>query len=60
MNKSVSIMTRLQAELLGFNFWQGQRFFSLHHHVEIGNRAHPASYPVTTRGSFPRDKAARV
>jgi hypothetical protein len=32
--------------------------FSLHHRVQNGSGAHPASYPMGTRGSFPRDKAA--
>jgi hypothetical protein len=32
--------------------------FSLHHRVQNGFRAHPASYPNGTRGSFPGDKAA--
>jgi hypothetical protein len=32
--------------------------FSLHHHVQNGSGAHPASYPIVTRGSFPGDKAA--
>jgi hypothetical protein len=27
--------------------------FSLHHRVQNGSGAHPASYPVDTRGSFP-------
>jgi len=27
--------------------------FSLRHHVQIGRRDHPASYPMGTRGSFP-------
>jgi len=27
--------------------------FSLHHCVQNGSEAHPASYPVGTRGSFP-------
>jgi hypothetical protein len=31
--------------------------FSLHHHVHTGSGAHPTSYPVGTRGSFPRGKA---
>jgi len=34
--------------------------FSLHHHVQNGSRAHPASYPMGTRGSFPGGKAAGV
>jgi hypothetical protein len=32
--------------------------FSLHHRVQNGSGAHPASYPMGTRGSFPGDKAA--
>jgi hypothetical protein len=31
--------------------------FSLHHPVQNGSGAHPASYPLGTRGSFPRGKA---
>jgi hypothetical protein len=27
--------------------------FSLHHHVQNGSEAHPASYPMGTRGFFP-------
>jgi len=29
-------------------------------HVQTGSGAHPASYPVETKGSFPGGKAARV
>jgi hypothetical protein len=32
--------------------------FSLHHRVQNGSAAHPASYPMGIRGSFPGDKAA--
>jgi hypothetical protein len=32
--------------------------FSLHHRVQNGSGAHSASYPMGTRGSFPRGKAA--
>jgi hypothetical protein len=32
--------------------------FSLHHRVQNGSEAHPASYPMGTRGSFPVGKAA--
>jgi hypothetical protein len=32
--------------------------FSLHHHFQNGSGAHPASYPMSTRASFPGDKAA--
>jgi hypothetical protein len=32
--------------------------FSLHHRVQNGSGAHPASYPMGIRGSFPGGKAA--
>jgi len=32
--------------------------FSLHHHVQNSSGAHPASYPVCIRYSFPGDKMA--
>jgi hypothetical protein len=32
--------------------------FSLHHHVRNGSGAHPASYPMGIRGSFPGGKEA--
>jgi hypothetical protein len=32
--------------------------FSLHHRVQNGSGAYPASYPRDTRGSFPEGKAA--
>jgi hypothetical protein len=32
--------------------------FSLHHRVQNGSGAHPACYPMGTRGSFPGGKAA--
>jgi len=32
--------------------------FSLHHCVQTGSGAYPASYPMGTRDSFPRGKAA--
>jgi hypothetical protein len=32
--------------------------FSLHHRVQNGSGAQPASCPMGTRGSFPRDKVA--
>jgi hypothetical protein len=31
---------------------------SLNHRVQNGSGAHPASYPIGTRGSFPGDKTA--
>jgi hypothetical protein len=32
--------------------------FSLHHRVQNDSGAHPASYPMGSRGSFPGVKAA--
>jgi hypothetical protein len=41
-------------------FPAGAGNFSLHHRVQNGSGALPASYPMGTRGSFPGGKAARV
>jgi hypothetical protein len=38
--------------------WGGAGNYSLHHRVQNGSGAHPASYPMGTRGSFPGGKAA--
>jgi hypothetical protein len=32
--------------------------FFLHHRVQNGSGAHPAYYPMDTKGSFPEGKAA--
>jgi hypothetical protein len=39
-------------------FSAGAGNFSLHHRVQNGSGAHPASYPMVTRVSFPGSKAA--
>jgi hypothetical protein len=39
-------------------FLVGAGNFSLHHCVQNGSGAHPASYPVGTRGSFSGGKVA--
>jgi hypothetical protein len=39
-------------------FPAGAGNFSLHCCVQNGSGAHPASYPMDTRGSFPESKAA--
>jgi hypothetical protein len=39
-------------------FPAGAGNFSLHHLLQNGSGAHPASYPMGTRGSFPGGKAA--
>jgi hypothetical protein len=38
-----------------FPVWAGNYF--PHHHVQNGSGAHPTSYPMGIRGSFPGDKA---
>jgi hypothetical protein len=44
----------------GFRVWfqAGAGNFSLHHRIQNGSGAHPASYRMGTRGSFPGGKAA--
>jgi hypothetical protein len=42
----------------GVRFPAGAGNFSLHHRVQNGSGAHPASYPMGTKGSFPGGKAA--
>jgi hypothetical protein len=39
-------------------FLVGAGNYSLHHGVQNGSGAHPASYPMGTKGSFPGGKAA--
>jgi hypothetical protein len=34
--------------------------FSLHHSVQNGSGAHPSSYPMSNRGSFPGGKATEA
>jgi hypothetical protein len=38
-------------------FPEGAGNFSLHHRVQTGSGAYPASYPMGTTGSFPGGKA---
>jgi hypothetical protein len=39
-------------------FPEGAGNFSLHHRIHNGSGAHPASYPMGTRGSFLGSEAA--
>jgi hypothetical protein len=41
-----------------FRFPAAAGDLSLHYRIQNGSRAHPASYPMGTRGSFPWVKAA--
>jgi hypothetical protein len=45
---SLTLVTELQGGWLGFDSWQRQKFFSLHHCVQTGFGTHPASYQVGT------------
>jgi hypothetical protein len=38
----------------------GTRDVSLHQSIDISTEAHPASYSMGTRGSFPRSKAPKA
>jgi hypothetical protein len=44
--------------MIGVRDPAGAGNFSFHHRVQTGSGAHPASYPIGTRGSFPGGKAA--
>jgi hypothetical protein len=48
---------RLDDRCSKVKFPAGTGNFSLHHRVQNGCRAHQASYPMGTRGSFPGSKA---
>jgi hypothetical protein len=48
----------LRARWSGVRVPAGSGNFSLHSCVQTGFGAHPASYPIGTRGSFPGRKAA--
>jgi hypothetical protein len=41
-------------------FPAGAESFSLHHRVRKYSGAHPASYPIATRGAFLADEAAEA
>jgi hypothetical protein len=43
---------------IGVLFQAGAGNFSLHHRVQTGSGAHPASYAMGIGGSFPGGKAA--
>jgi hypothetical protein len=45
---------------IGVRFSAGAGNFSLRQHVQTGSRAHPASYPMGSGGSFPKVKAAEA
>jgi hypothetical protein len=61
-NRDSSVDTAMGYELddrgSKVRFPVGTGNFSLHYRVQNGSGAHPASYPMGTRGSFPEGKAA--
>jgi hypothetical protein len=54
----IALSYGLDDRVSGVRFPAGAGNFSLHHCVQNGSGAHPASYPMGTRGSFPGGKAA--
>jgi hypothetical protein len=59
-NSPVGIALGYQLDDLGsrVRFPAGTGNFSLHHRIQNGSGAHPASYPMGIRGYFPGGKAA--
>jgi hypothetical protein len=57
---SIAMGYRLDDRASRVRFLAGAGSFSLHHHVQKGSGAHPASYSMSTRGSFPGGKVAGV
>jgi hypothetical protein len=58
---SVSMESRLQDEWPVSVPGRGNdRTFSFYHYVQTGSGAHPATYPMGTRNSYPMGKAAKA
>jgi hypothetical protein len=55
---SIALSYGLDDRGSGVRFPAGVGNFSLHYRVQNGSGAHPASYPMGTRGSFSGGKAA--
>jgi hypothetical protein len=60
MSVSIALGYRLDDWGSRIRFPAGAGNFSLCNHVQNGSGAHPASYPMDNRGSFPGGKAARA
>jgi hypothetical protein len=54
----IALGSRLEDRGSRVRFPAGAGNFSLHHRVQNGSGAHPASYPMGNGGSFPGGKAA--
>jgi len=57
LSKTCDVARGWTIGILGIDFWRGLGI-SLHYRVQNGSGAHPASYSMGTRNSFPGDKAA--
>jgi hypothetical protein len=55
---AIALSYRLDDRVYKVRFLAGAGNFSLHHRVQYDSGAHPASYPMGSRGSFPGGKAA--
>jgi hypothetical protein len=44
------VEVRLDNQMIGVRILAGAGIFSLQHRVQTGSRAHPASYPMVTKG----------
>jgi hypothetical protein len=58
MKERPNSFREMDEQMIGVRFPAGAGNFYLHHSVQNGSGAHPASYPMSTRGSFPGGKAA--
>jgi hypothetical protein len=57
MNTGHSVITIIFFMHFFLRVSAGAENFSLHHRVQHCSGAHPASYPMSTKGSFPGDEA---
>jgi hypothetical protein len=55
-----SVWQYAMSSMAKVQFLAGVRDISLLHSIQTSCGAHPASYPMGTKGSFPGDKVARV
>jgi len=46
--------------MTGVRFLVGAGIFSLCYHIQTSSEAHPASYPMSAKGSFPGGEASGV
>jgi hypothetical protein len=56
----IALSDRLDDRGSRVRFPAGAGNFCLHHRVQNGSGVHPASYPMGTRGSFLKGKAAEA